>query len=515
MSTKNKCLLFTRVSTELQSLESQIDKLKEEAKRFGYTESSITIIKGKESAVKLDIEERETIQELIEYVETGKYDMVFIWEVSRLARRPKVLYEVREFLIKHNVNLHCMNPCFTMLKSDGSIDPTASIVFSLFGTMAEEEARLSKERMIRGRRAKRDGGRYIGGHILFGYTYDENDNIYIDEDEAMTVKEIFTRYSRRESIRSIARDLFDRGKLRYDSYDTSLVVMRQMIKRSEYAGIKNGSYPYPAIIDEELYNKVREIADGKNKYKIRVKGCYWCQGILFDTETNRLLSPAKCTNTYRIWNEQTNKGYQINLNIMDSIAWMIAKESYNRKPIMSIDEELSFAKTKLLNLHEKIINNRDKIKEIQKMNDRINDRIIKGKINETKGDNMINENIAEIKNISFRIRSWESECVMYEKIIRERLRKKQTVLNIEEFNDWEKKDLVQQHIRRIDIEKVSATNRKLTIYCYDGVIVNFLIAKRGDYFDIYRDGKELEEFDFKIRFRRKGSKYTAGWKKRV
>lgn len=512
---RKKCCVFARVSTESQTLESQIDKLKEEAHHFGYQDSDIDVISGKESAVKLDIEERETIQELIEHVQLGCYDMVFIWEISRLARRPKVLYEVREILIKNNVNLCCLTPRFVMLKDDGSIDPTASIVFALFGTMAEEEARLSKERMMRGRKAKRDSGRYIGGHVLFGYTYDENDNIYIDEDEAMTVKEIFTRYSRRESIRSIARDLFDRGKMRYDSYDTSLVVMRQMIKRSEYAGITNNSYPYPAIISEELYNTVREIADEKNNYKERVQGCYWCQSILFDVETNRLLSPAKCTNTYRIWNEQMNAGYQINLNIMDSIAWMIAKECYMRKPVMSIDEELSMAKTKLLNLHEKIINNRDKIKEIHKINDRINDRIIKGKINETKGDNMINENIVEIKNISFRIRSWESECVMYEKIIRERLRKKQTVLNIENYNDWEKKDLVQQHIRHIDIEKVSATNRKLTIYCYDGVIVNFLIAKRGDYFDIYRDGKELEEFDFKIRFRRKGSKYTAGWKKRV
>lgn len=512
---RKKCIVFARVSTENQTLESQIDKLKEEAHHFGYQDSDIDVISGKESAVKLDIEERETIQELIEHIQLGCYDMVFIWEISRLARRPKVLYEVREILIKNNVNLCCLTPRFVMLKDDGSIDPTASIVFALFGTMAEEEARLSKERMMRGRKAKRDSGRYIGGHVLFGYTYDENDNIYIDEDEAMTVKEIFTRYSRRESIRSIARDLFDRGKLRYDSYDTSLVVMRQMIKRSEYAGITNNSYPYPAIISEELYNTVREIANEKNNYKERVQGCYWCQSILFDTETNRLLSPAKCTNTYRIWNEQMNTGYQINLNIMDSIAWMIAKECYLRKPVMSIDEELSMAKTKLLNLHEKIINLRDKIKELQRMNDKINLRIIQGKMNEMKGDNMIAQNTSEIKNISFKIRSFESESVIYERIIRERSRNKSQMIDIELYNDWEKKELIQQHIRRIEAERIDKKDRIITIYCYDATVVKFHISKRGDYFDIYRDGVELKEFNLIIRFRRKGSKYTAGWKKRV
>ena len=69
MSKSNlKCCILARVSTELQSLDSQINKLVDEAHRMGYTDNDITIISGKESGVKLDIEERQTIQQMKECI---------------------------------------------------------------------------------------------------------------------------------------------------------------------------------------------------------------------------------------------------------------------------------------------------------------------------------------------------------------------------------------------------------------------------------------------------------------
>ena len=510
-----KAIILARVSTENQSLDSQIEKLIDEAKRYGYERDNITIISGKESGVKLDIEERQTIQQMKECIETGEYDMLFIWEVSRLARRPKVLYEVREYLINNRVNLRCLTPSFTMLKDDYTIDPTASIVFAIFGTMAEEEARLSKERMMRGRIAKRDKCKFIGGNILFGYDYDENDNIFINSEEAKTVNEMFKRYADNESIRSITKDLVDRGLLPYDNYDTAVVSMRKMIQRSEYAGITNGTYPYPAIIDQDLFYKAREIAESKNKYKIRESGCYWCQGILFNKDNNRLLSPAKCSVTYRTWDENSNSGFMVNLNIMDSLAWDVAKRQYIINPKITVDEELSNVKNKLYNLHDKIIFNRSKIKDLQKMNDRINDRIVRGKISESKGDKMIEENIAEIKNLGFRIRQWDSECVVYEQAIRAHNKNKGRVINIDNLNDDEKKLLIQQQIKRIEIQKISSSGRKITVYCYNGVEEHYEIKKRGNYTDIYKEGVLVEDFKLIIRFIRKGSKYSAGMTKRI
>ena len=50
-----KAIILARVSTEGQSLDSQIEKLMDEANRLGYEKQDLTIISGKESGVNLDI----------------------------------------------------------------------------------------------------------------------------------------------------------------------------------------------------------------------------------------------------------------------------------------------------------------------------------------------------------------------------------------------------------------------------------------------------------------------------
>ena len=57
METK-KCICFARVSTAIQDLEQQTEELYREAERNGYTKDKVILIENKESAVKLDEEER-------------------------------------------------------------------------------------------------------------------------------------------------------------------------------------------------------------------------------------------------------------------------------------------------------------------------------------------------------------------------------------------------------------------------------------------------------------------------
>ena len=53
-----KCILLVRVSTIMQDLVQQTEKVRDAAIRDGYKEESIIIIEDKESAVKLSEEER-------------------------------------------------------------------------------------------------------------------------------------------------------------------------------------------------------------------------------------------------------------------------------------------------------------------------------------------------------------------------------------------------------------------------------------------------------------------------
>ena len=502
-----KCCILARVSTDKQQLESQIEKLIDEAKRLGYEKQDITIISGKESGVKLDIEERQTIQQMKDHIETGLYDMVLIWEVSRLARRPKVLYEVREYLIERHVNLRCMTPSFTMLKEDGTIDPTASIVFALFGTMAEEEARLSKERMRRGRMAKRDQLKYIGGYVLFGYTWDkDNDKIYINEEERDTVVEIFERYTSGESIRQISKDLIDRGQLRYDNYSTACVMLRKMIRRPEYAGIKGETYPYPAIISQELYFKVRKRAESRNKYIMRIQGIYYLQGLIHWKTNGMLMSPYKYGVQYKAWDENTNSGTMINMDYVESLVWHFVVEYKKR---ISGPEKVQMVKSlidEMMHNNQKYQKTIEERMNIEKTIERINERVVKGKMSEIQGDKLIEEQQLRIKELdNITIKYGEDNKQLQSQLDHI----KNNIDDYDNINEEQKNRIIRECIKRVDVDKDGdkSTGKIIEIYMIDGTKHTIHMYKKGMNFIsniIYKDKEEpLKDLQLIKRFIRK------------
>ena len=86
-----KAVLFVRVSTEKQTLESQIEALKRTAFIDGYSDSDLIVIAKKESGVKLKESEREGLNELKSVIIENDVDCVYIFELSRLSRAPMTL----------------------------------------------------------------------------------------------------------------------------------------------------------------------------------------------------------------------------------------------------------------------------------------------------------------------------------------------------------------------------------------------------------------------------------------
>ena len=80
-----KCILMVRVSTEQQSYDAQIQELHDLALKSGYPEDQITPVAEKESGIKLSEEERAGLNRMKELIETGEYDCVFAWEISRIC----------------------------------------------------------------------------------------------------------------------------------------------------------------------------------------------------------------------------------------------------------------------------------------------------------------------------------------------------------------------------------------------------------------------------------------------
>ena len=163
-----KAVLFVRVSTEKQTLESQIEALKRSASVDGFGDSDIIVIAKKESGVKLKEAEREGLNELKDVIEKNDVDCVYIFELSRLSRDPMTLYSVRDKIFRNNkVQLKCLKPSFTLLEEPDrtKLDTMGSLVFSIFGCFAEQEVVEKKERFHRGKGQKAIEDReYQGPH---------------------------------------------------------------------------------------------------------------------------------------------------------------------------------------------------------------------------------------------------------------------------------------------------------------------------------------------------------------
>lgn len=378
-----KCILLVRVSTQHQDLLQQTEKVKAEAIKDGYDEKDIIILEDKESAVKLSEEERNGLNNLKMFIKQGNVSCVYTYEVSRISRKPAVLYSIRDFLIQHQVQLIILNPYMRMLKDDGSISETANIFFGIFSSMAENEGFLRKQRCQRGIDKKRELGLYFGGRRPFGYNI-INKKLEINEEEANIIKRIFNDYViKNKSLRAIASELVDEGL--YDKRLSTHRTVLNIIDKNYYCGDKH----HPQIISTELF----EAAQAKRSNKV----CYkkyndaLCKGILFDKNSGYRLIANNAGKQYYVKNDKVAKevnNVSVSFKIVDPIVAWVATEWYNMISVSKQDEMIMTIKNEIIrqqniisNMEKNITDNQDKI-------DRIEERYVDGKITKERADMM-------------------------------------------------------------------------------------------------------------------------------
>lgn len=337
----SKVILLSRISTGLQDIEQQTKVLINYAHNLGYKDSDLISIEDTESAVKLSEEERNGLNKLKSYILSTQISDVIVYELSRIARTPKVLYSIRDFLIEHHVQLHVINPQFKLLKSDGTIDESANVIFSLFCSMAENEGYLRKQRFARGKTKLRNENKYTGGSVPFGYTVNSDKDFIIKEDEAQLIRDIYKMYQTM-TIRDIANELILTG--RYDGNINSVQTLIRNIlhreyytgKRSSYNGFKNNvhTYEYPAIISCETFDEAKKKIHERKKYsKTKSKHEYLCRGLVVNINREGL-KPYYCHNTYTFVkvNKYNWESLSIKMDFLDNIAWYYTKQSLMTTP---------------------------------------------------------------------------------------------------------------------------------------------------------------------------------------
>ena len=452
-----RAIVFSRVSSEHQDLVQQTDEVYNEAVRNGYDKTEIIFIEHKESAIKLDESEREGLQKLKDSINKHPIECVFVYEISRISRRPKVLYSIRDMLIERQIQLICIKPYLRLLE-DGKLSQTASIMFSLFASLSESEMMLKKERMRRGVNHAKSLGKHAGGYVMFGYTTTKDHYYIIDEVQSTIVKRIFTDYVNGKSMRMLTRDLQEEGHFKGVKYLTAVQEVYNILHRDCYCGRKKGM---PAIISESLYDRSVEMRKHNELKVSRTSNMSLCKGILRDSDSGLLLSSNTAANMYY---SKRCKGVSVSMHIMDPIIWDYSVELHKEYNKMDVEQILNGLIRRRQMNERKMKTLYEKENELEEKKDKIEERLIMGKLSEKKADELEEQINNEIKDIRERAREIMDDNMNIETEGNRIYNTRDVKINYEELNKEQRYDIVHTVIDKVMLKRIERAILEINIY---------------------------------------------------
>ena len=190
--------------------------------------------------------DRPALQDLIK--RSAEFDTVLVYKLDRLGRNQRdILYLIEDVFQNFN----------SITENFDTSTPVGKLMLSMMGAFAELERQQINERMMMGRIASAQKGRWRGGSgVPFGYTYNPGDKfLKIDPDKAPMVKEIFSLFLQGYSFNAI----YERTRALSNAHN-----IRKMLENPVYTGkIKYAGEIYDSehdpIISEEDFARVQAL----------------------------------------------------------------------------------------------------------------------------------------------------------------------------------------------------------------------------------------------------------------
>lgn len=300
------CRVSTDKSDQLNSLETQKEFFLEYTKRTG---DNLIKLYADEGISGTKIKNRKEFQRMLADAEKGLFDMVVVKDISRFARNTVDLLQSVRKLKSLGIETQFLTANMTSMGN-------SEFVLTIFGALAQEESANTSKRIKFGKKMNAEKGRVP--NIVFGYdkTIGDYFNLSINENEAMTIRQIFQWYTEEGYGGSkIANMLNERGIKTKRGNNWSQNSVCRILTNEIYTGkIINGKEeiadfltgqrkekdesewlvtirPELRIIEDEVFDKAQDILKGRhdsfkitherqsNKYLfstlIKCKECGW------------------------------------------------------------------------------------------------------------------------------------------------------------------------------------------------------------------------------------------------
>lgn len=301
-----RILAIVRVSTQKQETESQKKELLEFIVTKGYAENQIVWLETKgASARKENDKYKAMIEDIKRTIEAREVEAVALWHLNRLGRTETSLSTMKEYFERNKIQVYIKNPNLQLFDVDSNgikiLNYGTSIAWSIFATMVKFDTEEQFEKTQRGKQYLKEQGKCVSGRARYGYTVDKDKYIRIDAQESKIVRLIYDKYVNENlTLIELAKWLNSNGYCFRNNKEWDERQISVVLSNSTYIG--QGKYVYPRIIEDDIFNKCKEIRASRNAIvdkSLGRKKYYLC---------NKIIKCEYCGHSYTVKGERYQDG---------------------------------------------------------------------------------------------------------------------------------------------------------------------------------------------------------------
>ena len=172
-----RVVLLNRVSTSTQSTERQLRDLTEVCDSKSW--NIVNVFDEVGSGYKTN-EDREVLNQMIDYCKTNKVDMIVVSELSRLGRKTSEVLSLINKLNDNEISLYIQMNNIETLDDDKKPNPLTMFMLSILSSVNNMEKSITLDRMNSGRENYIKNGGKIGRKV--GSTISKEDKLKQHQD---------------------------------------------------------------------------------------------------------------------------------------------------------------------------------------------------------------------------------------------------------------------------------------------------------------------------------------------
>lgn len=441
-----KAIGIIRTSTDRQDVDVQKRELSAYIIQDGYSESDILWIGDKGiSAIKENEAYDEMYRQLYSCLDSGAAECVYAWELSRIGRREEPVIRLKNYLIRHRIQLRIMNPGLYLLNPDGAVNGGMELALTLFITMSKQEMENKKARFRRAKDAMKAKGEYTGGKIRFGWRVEDKKFIQ-DPEEMKVVKAVYSRYATgKYSFSTLASEMYELG-YRNRGRRITFSFINHLLREDEY---------YKDVLDGDVWSNARKVRLGAgSSIKSKERNIHLAQGILrcpvcghnMTAHYNKSYTCPVHKTPRRFKGQECGNTDSILISVMDNVvldtAVTIYKDVYERNK----EEENQRLLLDILALQEKYDTLEKEYVTYEKKLERIQTMYIDGDITPK-------QYAMQKDRVNMRMRECKGRMDMYKADIQVKTDMNADDIDITDMSDKEKKQIVHKYIHNVTVCK--------------------------------------------------------------